>query len=709
MRKILTFVFAVCISLATYSQVTIPPDIKVLLDKAKSGKEMTEEEESKMEKWMNSLDDQLNKSNGKSAEIQNKSGQIQSGSKALCPAKTVIQPASDLTRDKYVLLAQSLMSVYGPKSGDLPKLKSLLETSKKPTDGADMGAMFMVEGAGSASIYATAWSAAKKPDDILTANNLGVALKDVGEYAKSIQVLKYADKLKPNIGLIQCNLGWAYREAGDYASAKTFFNKALTCSPEMTSPYLGLGLITKCEGNNIKAEEYLRKALAQRYSAVGIGAMKQAKAANQSSGQNKSQQKPLSEKGDAGKVNIPELPVFEQKSKMAQQKETLDNYISGLDSRMGQLLSDLKSTIEVIKKQQSRALQDPDNSIVFRRDFATEIMQFTDVTDLLFGQNSNYSQALKTGTSFLETNGKNIEKDIPAMMQFQEKGHRLQEQLNKLLEQLIACGDNDLCKKKVEAEIDKVEYEGKQVAFQMCKLSKGQMDMTCANSFKNYQLLSNALKEAIPDYYAFTNPILERIYSPSYNEFYNLYREALVLNHLKISAGFAATLPELAEQYNKLKCVEPEPPQPPVEAKDPVLDKQKEKDCPLGKDGIKGGIGALSFELSCVHVKLSGGEGVLWSVKRDFTKHETTIWGGVGVKGEYGRGNVTAEATLGAEVTIGQGDVIKNFAVTSSVKAGIGGLVEGEINGRFAAEGGPSIETNAGLITPELPKLGGKE
>jgi hypothetical protein len=110
--------------------------------------------------------------------------------------------------------------------------------------------------------------------------------------------------------------------------------------------------------------------------------------------------------------------------------------------------------------------------------------------------------------------------------------------------------------------------------------------------------------------------------------------------------------------------------------------------------------------LSCDHVKLSGGEGILWSVKRDFNKHETTIWGGVGVKGEYGKGNVSGEATVGVELTIGQGDVIKDVAVTSSVKAGLGGLVEGEVSGRLAMEGGASIDSNAGFITPEMPDLG---
>lgn len=61
------------------------------------------------------------------------------------------------------------------------------------------------------------------------------------------------------------------------------------------------------------------------------------------------------------------------------------------------------------------------------------------------------------------------------------------------------------------------------------------------------------------------------------------------------------------------------------------------------------------------------------------------------------------------EVTVWQGDMIKNLALTSSLKAGIGGLVEGEVSGRFAAAGGPSFETNAGIIKPELPEPGGNE
>src|SRR5690606_16261622 len=130
---------------------------------------------------------------------------------------------------------------------------------------------------GSASVYAISWSAAQSPEDLLTANNLGVALKDMGEYSKAVQVLLYANQLKPEVGLILCNLGWVYREAGDNMNATKMFENALLAAPKMSSPYLGLGLIAQCENNHSKAEQYLRKALTDKYSAVGFAAMKQAK------------------------------------------------------------------------------------------------------------------------------------------------------------------------------------------------------------------------------------------------------------------------------------------------------------------------------------------------------------------------------------------------------------------------------------------------
>jgi len=702
MKYLLLLLFFLNISLVSIAQ---PDEIKRIMAKEKAGEDLTEAEEATMEKWFDEMDkkmEQQSNSNGKQGSAN--LGVKKSG----CPpAAKVPFKVVDLTRDSYIAMAKGLMAVYGPKSGDLPGLKKLLETSEKPTDGADMGAIFRMAGAGSASIYAASWSATQKPGDILTANNLGVALKDMGEFSKAIQVLRYADKLKPNIALIIINMGWVYREMGYPVLAKQMFEKALKVAPEMTSPYLGLGLIAKCEGNNIKAEEYLRKALADNYSAAGIAAYKQAKAAQppKKSGE---QEKPLTpEKGDAGEVNVPEMPVYEQMERTASQQQQVQNYMNRIDSRMQRLLNEYNSALAVVKKQQEKALKDPGNSMVFRRDFAMELMQFQDVTELLFGENSNYGKAITNGGKLLEQNSAFIEKDLPSIQQNLEKSIRLLEQMTKLIGDMAACGDNKICQAKVQQQINAVQYEMDQLEYQSCVLQKGEMENTFSATCKAYKAEYTALKEAVSDYYAYTNPILEKIYSPSFNELQNLYREMLVLAHEKAVVGMGSGLPEMANQYNELKCVEPKPPDPPeADPDDSKLPKKKEKDCPLGKDGIKMGIGALSFELGCDHVKLSGGEGLLWSISRDFEKHETKIGVGVGAKGEYGNGNLSVEATVMVEVTIGQGDVIKDVELTSSVKAGLGGLVEGEVGGRISLEGGPELTSDGGFIMPDIPGMG---
>jgi len=208
-------------------------------------------------------------------KMQNKYG---NGTKSYQTKKAVTSPARKidagtkisstlpvLNRESYVKLARSLTQNFGPKSGNLPKLNELLAKTEKTTEGADYGAIFMMEGAGSASIYTYAWSAIKNPVDILTANNLAVALKNAGDYPKALQILKYANSIRPGIGLILSNSGWVYYEAGEYEKAKAEFDNALKASPEMTSPYLGLGLTAQREGHILKAKEYLRKALKDRY------------------------------------------------------------------------------------------------------------------------------------------------------------------------------------------------------------------------------------------------------------------------------------------------------------------------------------------------------------------------------------------------------------------------------------------------------------
>ena len=700
MQHFLVFIF-ICLSIMCTAQ---PDDIKRILEKANSGKEITEAEQEALDKWADSMEKQYGNKDKPATEMLGS----KAGSDVMCPKAQATKPnIVSLTREGYITLAKSLLTTYGPKVGKgFPELKKVLESAKKPADGSDMGALFMMEGAGSATIYSTAWSASKNPDDLLTANNLGVALKDMGEYVKALMVLMYADKLKSNIALVVTNLGWVYREMGDPVNAQVMFERAAVLAPEMPSPQLGLGLIYECKGNHAIALKYLRKALAESNSAVGIMAYQKAKEA-QTESQSQEQDKPLSsDKGQTDDFSIPDLPTSENKSTMEQAETSLTEYYEGLSPRTEALLEQYKSLLKIVSRQNMRAQQDPDNSVVFTRDFSKELFMFGEVAALLLGENSNYGKALKEGAEGAGHSAEIIMKDVPALNQLQERHVKLTQRMMELMEAEMACGDNDACVARIEQMMIPVKTEINEVEYQICLFSKSELDINYTATYKLYKKVTDTFKEAAYDFYAFTNPILAKIYAPSLNELMNTYRELVLLSHAQNVAGLGLGLPDVAQQYNRLKCVEPQPPDASSGIKDPEIPKKEKEPCPLGEKGIGAGFGALSFELSCDHVKLSGGEGILWSISRDFKKHETTFWGGVGVQGEYGHGNIDVEANIGVGVTVGQGDVVKDVTLTSSVKAGLGGLVEGELSGRLATQGGPSVEASGSTILDNLPPIG---
>lgn len=675
-----------------FLQAQIPSEVSRIIKKMQSGVELTKAEEKTLENY--------------GQEMQNKHGngtkRYQTKNTGSSPSKkinaSVKLPSTlpVLNRESYIKLASSLMQNFGTKSGNLSKLNELLAKTKKTTEGADYGAIFMMEGAGSASIYTCAWSAVKNPLDVLTANNLAVALKNAGDYAKALQVLKYAGTIRPGIGLILSNTGWIYYEAGEYEKAKAGFDNALKASLEMTSPYLGLGLIAQREGNSLKSKEYLRKALKDRYSFTGIKAYQ--KAQQNATSENQTNEEPLAgEKENSDNYNVPDIPVYEQPQKMAPQKQVIQNYVDRINSRLNRITEKLESLSELIKEQQERAMQNPDNSIVYNRDFSKEIMMLEDIDLLLWGEPSNYGRAVRKASAFTANAQKMMEQNSGVMSSYQERFLQLLEILNRFGEEMLACNGNKACEERVAKKMEPFIAEQKQISYKMCKLGKQQMDILLSGSYKSLSTLQSQFKEVVPDYYAFTNPILNKIYPPTLNEFYNLRREAKVLSTEQALASQALGLAEDAEKYYELKCIEPEPQAPSnAEIEETNVPEKKPEKCPLG-DGLKGGIGAFSFELTCTFVQISGGEGVLASVKRDFVKHETTLWAGVGVQTQYGYSNLTGEATVGVDVTIGQ-NAVKDVGFTSSIKAGVGGLMGTEINGRIAMDSGATIDMNTDFL-----------
>lgn len=697
------------------------PEINNIIKKLQSGQQITQAEQAKLKQWASKASQV---GSGTEATQQNSLSVQSSGTRKtggiICPrpAKTLPEVA-ELNRESYITLVKELMTTFGPRIGDkLPEIKILLESTSKPSEGADMGGLFLISGSGSSAIYCAAWSAVRLPEDILTANTLGVALKDMGEYVRALQVLKYAHKLRPGIPLISLNTGWVYYEMGDAASAKKMFNQALQMEPELNSPHLGLGLIAECAGDHHTAEKHLRIALAANYSSAGIAAYKQAKTARSSAqgaeqgGEGNTDSPLQDERGNAEGFDLPLLPDLPQPASMAMQAMPLTSYINRIDSRIASLINDMASVSRTVSSQITRANQNPEGSIVFARDFATERMMYEDVVELLFGPNSNLSMALNEGTDNCDSKSGHLMNDAAATLQDLEHSNRLMEKMTectlKYSRAMEACGGSDICLKKAEADYhacyDQLRAEYDQVLFRMCKRNKSDMDLVLGCHQRLYRLSNSAFRSATSDLYAFTEPILGRVYSPSYNELLNISRELTVLTFQKTIAGIALGIAEEAKGYEDMECIEPEPPLPPQAVASPSLPDKKGDDCPLG-DGIRGSAGAFSAELTCDHVTISGGNGILGSVTRDFKKHQTKIWVGAGVDAEFGNGNLTAEATVGVEVTVGDDNTVTDVALTSSVKTGLGGLAEAEVSGRISLEGGPEINTSAEFTTPEIPGM----
>lgn len=737
MKKALLLLSALLIAVLCHGQ-GIDPEMQKIFKKLEMRQQLTQTEQKKLEQWTEKMTRAGMQNNGGEEEeeeeyddddLEDIEDETESPDRGIrvqgnpaasftgqCPrqqGKTFRE--EEITADQYLTLVRELMTEYGDKLGSkLTQVRQMLQESAKPTDGADMAAIFHMSGWGAAAIYSAAWSADKAPQDILTANTLGVALKDMQEYTASLRVLNYADKLRPGIPVVIINKGWTCYEMGDPVSAQELFNRALRINPDLTSPHLGLGLIAECAGDHFTAMKHLRIALADNFSAAGFAAYRQAKAASDAGNEGSSgeQETTPRDNSNEGGIQLPDLQVSGHPEGMMQMKTPIEQFMNGLDRRISRLTNDLLSVSSTVRSQAAKAHANPDGALVFSRDYANELMMLDDVTGLLFGPNSNFGMAVTTGINDCDRTMESVEDNLGTINQDMEKHLRLTDEKNRILEECIkkieACGSNESCAKKVEAEakaaIDPIDVELEQLNYRICKNTKRGTDMTIGCQSKYYTKANKAFRQAVYDYYAFTDPILERIYSPSYNEMLNLQREIRVLSYQKALAGTALGIAASSEGYKSMECVEPQPETPPKEVKEPELPKKKEKPCPLG-DGIKGGFGGFSAELTCDHVTISGGKGLLGSVTRDFNAHQTKIWVGAGVKGEYASGNVVGEATIGAEFVVGENSTIEDIALTSSVKTSLGDLVEVEVSGRISVEGGPQISTSAGLITPEIPGL----
>jgi Flp pilus assembly protein TadD len=636
--------------------------------------------------------------------------------KGFCPAATGAQlPVTAPTAAEYAALVKSLVSRYGAKLAQDARasIDAGIAQPGGNSLGASYGAFLNAAGAINEAVYAAASAVQKNPADLLAANNLGVNLSEAGDHQSSALVLLYVTRMRPNSPLAAVNLGWTYFNAGARAPAQREFQRALGLASDMSGPEAGMGLLAGCRGDSATAMRLLKSSLSKGYSGVAAVAYVQAEASQPQSDTSQGQQA-QDQSGSEGTPPapsdepeiIPDLPLQPDAERNLGEIDALKRVSDWAAQRGNELQQRFVDAMGRVAALNRRAKQDGDAidlPIVFDR----ELFEFQQTMDLTFAARfRNVEPTVKNITQVMNTNTQ-----VTAAIVGPEINHftDLQQQLIVILQEYAACGD-DICEAQVQKRIDAKNVEIKEVEYQMCMHSKQAIDVSYVQDYKLWKTSWDDFRPAAADLYAFTDPILQRVWVPSLNELLQTERELAVVGMYRPLSAEAAALAANAKAYKDLDCVPPPPPSSAETADTPNLPKKKPPDCPF--DPPKGmGLGVLSMTLGCDDVSISGGEVLRFKVEHNFKTLETTMWAGagasVGAEADFlgpmsPKAEVTAEAGVG--IKIGQGGAVTDVFVSSQLSAGAsfaGHSLDLSVSGTAGLESGPTL-------TAELPGgLGG--
>ena len=99
------------------------------------------------------------------------------------------------------------------------------------------------------------------PDYSEPYNNLGIAMKELGQKSESIIYFQKAIKIEPNHKMAHNNLGIAFKELGKYQEAINSYKKAIEVDPNNANAFNNLGIIFTEFGDTKESTSYFKKAI----------------------------------------------------------------------------------------------------------------------------------------------------------------------------------------------------------------------------------------------------------------------------------------------------------------------------------------------------------------------------------------------------------------------------------------------------------------
>ncbi len=691
----------------------VPPEIQAILQKAAAGQELTEAEQKAVDAYSQARQKQIQELLKRKPRPASANASAKAAEEPCPKPLGKVLPTRAPTREEHLALVRQLLATYGGRVGKAKtQLDSALGTASRPTEAADLGAMLVAARSGSSAAYTTLWALSKAPDDFIGLNNLGVILTATDDHAAALSLLFYADSLKPQVALTAVNIGWVYYDVGEADKAKVHFEKAARLSPELSGAHLGLGLLAECRGDHLEAMIHLRDSMQNGFSAVGAAAYRGARAAVSKSSQgDASQGEPISkEKGSTDDFQIPEAPISENRAKTKAAQPQMERVAKRMQDRATAAHMKAMSVFQKLRQQREQARSSP-GSLVLAVTYEKERFLLHDIAVLTLGEPSVLGQAQRQSAAYRNEALKSWGPRHAEDAQNSQKSEGFQRREDALRDEYERCNLNVPCQKAVDARGKALRYEWDQEKYRHCKQIRSHLEYVYATEYKAWKTDWDAVREATRDYYAFSAPVIRRVYEPTLNEWLNVTHEAEILSRVGAVYAMGSALPGRLESIDELECVEPEPPQPEAAVSEKQnVPKAEPIPCPF-KSPATVKLLVVSASLDCEKFKIEGGEGFVWSIERNFKRHETTVGIGVGAQAATIAGSVGAKTMI--EVRVGDNDVVQDVALNSSVAVKVGSAatgfgVESELAGRISLEGGPSVtmETKLGFEGASLG-LGG--
>jgi tetratricopeptide (TPR) repeat protein len=284
-------IFSLLSPVTLFAQTTkVPDDVRKIYKKMSNGQELTPAEQKRIEEFqagkseaeLERIAEELEKDADFRKEVDAAKKESEESEEEPLPQPN---PKVNLARETapveagFLVLVKAVQSESGAKIKETEKaeIDKAVSQLKNAAQISNLGMIYLMSDKPeevSKAVYLAATSVIKDPKDAADISNLGVALKNNEDYARSLKVLLYADKLQTNSPVILSNLGWTLAYLGDFPTAKMRFNAALAFKKDYPNALEGLGILAQAEKDFRTADKYLRANLLRRFSPAGAKAIK---------------------------------------------------------------------------------------------------------------------------------------------------------------------------------------------------------------------------------------------------------------------------------------------------------------------------------------------------------------------------------------------------------------------------------------------------